>query len=137
MDATKSPFSYLFINLTQECDANVKFISDIFNDLYVYIPDGKTFRKIKAVGEYHNIKLINPGFNNIDKNSKGIFFNNNTGQTTKVSTHLVNFNQSYENSNIIMNKLKTDNQSMKKIETGTNTNLGNNRFSQNQTNTTS
>ena len=119
MDATKGPFSYLFINLTQECDANVKFISDIFNDLCVYIPDGKTFRKIRTVGGYHNIKLINNGFNKIDKTSDGIIFNNNnTGQTTKVNTHLVNFGHPYqcEPSNILMNKLKTDNlskQSMK------------------------
>ena len=41
MDATKAPFSFLFINLTQQCDVNVKFISDIFNKLCVYIPDGK------------------------------------------------------------------------------------------------
>ena len=142
MDATKTPFSYLFINLTQECDANVKFISDIFNDLCVYIPDGRTFKKIRTVGEYDNIKLINSGFNMIDKTSNGIIFNNmgnnnNTGQTTKVNTHLVNFGQHYqfEPSNIPMNKLKMDNlskQSMKNNEASTNTNLTNNTFTQTQ-----
>ena len=139
MDATKTPFSYLFINLTQECDANVNFISDIFNDLCVYMPDGKTFKKIRTVGGYHNIKFINPGFNKIHKTSDGIIFNNNnnTGQTTKVNTHLVNFGHpyQYEPSNILMNKLKTDNlskESMKNYEAGTNTNLGSNRFSQTQ-----
>ena len=28
--ATKEPFSYLFINLTQECDEDMKFLSDLF-----------------------------------------------------------------------------------------------------------
>ena len=31
-EATKTPFSYLFINLTQECDSKVKYISHIFNE---------------------------------------------------------------------------------------------------------
>ena len=30
--ATKSPFSYLFINLTQECERNVKYLSHLFNE---------------------------------------------------------------------------------------------------------
>ena len=72
MDSNKGPFHYLFINLTQECDANVKFISDIFNDLCVYIPDGKTFKKIRTVDVYHNIKLVHHGFNKIDKTSIGM-----------------------------------------------------------------
>ena len=39
-EATRSPFSYLFINLTQECDSNVKYISHIFDEnhsLKVYL----------------------------------------------------------------------------------------------------
>ena len=31
-EATKNPFSYLLINLTQECDPKVKYISDVFNE---------------------------------------------------------------------------------------------------------
>ena len=31
-EATKNPFSYLLINLTQECDSSVKYISQIFNE---------------------------------------------------------------------------------------------------------
>ena len=31
-EATKSPFSYLFINLTQECNIKVKYLSNLFND---------------------------------------------------------------------------------------------------------
>ena len=30
--ATKDPFSYLFINLTQECDEDVKYLSHIFDE---------------------------------------------------------------------------------------------------------
>ena len=29
MDATKGPFSYLFINLTQECDEKFKYLSHL------------------------------------------------------------------------------------------------------------
>ena len=55
---------------------------------------------------------MDPGLNKIDKTSDGIIFNNmrnNTGQTTKVNTHLVNFGQPYqcEPSNIPMNRIKT------------------------------
>ena len=74
---------------------------------------------------------------------------NNTGQTTKVNTHLVNFGQHYqcEPSNIIMNKLKTEHdnivQNIPKVgtvytqpkqyaEAGTNTILPSNRFTQTQ-----
>ena len=30
-EATKSPFSYLFINLTQECEVKVKYLSNLFS----------------------------------------------------------------------------------------------------------
>merc|ERR1711954_499128 len=89
----------------------------------------------------NNIKLINPGFNKIDKTSDGIIFNNmsnnNTGQTTKGNTHLVNFGQHYqfEPFNILMNKLKSDNltkQSIKNYAAGINTNLCSNKFMQTQ-----
>ena len=32
MEATKNPFSYLLINLTQECDPSVKYLSHIFDE---------------------------------------------------------------------------------------------------------
>ena len=32
MDATKDPFSYLFINLTQECPPQVKYLSKLFDN---------------------------------------------------------------------------------------------------------
>ena len=31
-EATKNPFSYLFINLTQECDQSVKYLSHVFDE---------------------------------------------------------------------------------------------------------
>ena len=39
VEATKLPFSYLFLNLTQECPRQVKFLSHLFNtphDLFAY-----------------------------------------------------------------------------------------------------
>ena len=33
-EATKNPFSYLLINLTQECDPNVKYLSHVFDENY-------------------------------------------------------------------------------------------------------
>ncbi len=42
MEATKDPFSYLFINLTQECLPQVKFLSKLFdndNSVKVYSTD--------------------------------------------------------------------------------------------------
>ena len=54
------PFSYLFISLTQECDPRVKYISDLFCNIHVYIPNGNTFEKINVVGNYSNIMINNP-----------------------------------------------------------------------------
>ena len=48
IEATKQPFSYLFINLTQECHPHVKYLSNLFNGIQTYIPMGKTFRKIRG-----------------------------------------------------------------------------------------
>ena len=49
MEATKMPFSYLFINLTQECDPRVKYLSNLFNEFVnVYQVDGNNFTTVKA-----------------------------------------------------------------------------------------
>ena len=48
MDATKGPFSYLFINLTQECEPKVKFLSNLFDDMHSYVPDVKSSNKIRG-----------------------------------------------------------------------------------------
>ena len=57
MEATKWPFSYLFINLTQECEPKVKFLSNLFDDLHSYVPDGKSFRKISGKGNFKSLRL--------------------------------------------------------------------------------
>ena len=53
--ATTNPFSYIMINLTQECDDKVKYLSNLFNspnEIQVYndnkvkkLSDGKTHRR--------------------------------------------------------------------------------------------
>lgn len=45
MDATKMALSYLSINLTQECDPTVKFLSDLFCNIQGHIPNGRTLKK--------------------------------------------------------------------------------------------
>ena len=62
LDATRGPFSYLFINLTQECDVRVKYISDLFGNIYVYIPDGKKFKKVRVKGDFKSIEMENIKF---------------------------------------------------------------------------
>ena len=42
MEATKDPFSYLFINLTQECQPEVKYLSNLFDSDRVYYSSSGT-----------------------------------------------------------------------------------------------
>ena len=58
LEATKQPFSYLFINLTQECHPDVKYLSNLFNGIETYIPMGKTFRKIRGNGYFQRISFV-------------------------------------------------------------------------------
>ena len=51
------PFSYLFINLTQECHPHVKYLFNLFYGIQAYIPIEKTFRKIRGSGKLKNIIL--------------------------------------------------------------------------------
>ena len=77
--------------------------------MYIYMPDGKTFERIRTVGENQNIKLTHHGFNKSDKSSDGIIFHDmskNIGQTTKIITHLVNFGQP---SNLLLDEREHDN----------------------------
>ena len=49
MEATKMLLSYLFINLTPECDPRVKYLSDLFNQfINVYVVDGNNYTTVKA-----------------------------------------------------------------------------------------
>merc|ERR1712025_883326 len=62
MDATKGPFSYLFINLTQECDERFKYLSHLFDDIgrvNVYIVEGQTYRKEVGYGNFNTIAFKN------------------------------------------------------------------------------
>ena len=58
IEATKGPFSYLFINLTQECDEKFKFLSHLFDNIgrvNVYIVEGQTYRKEVGYGNFNSI----------------------------------------------------------------------------------
>ena len=51
MEATKGSSSYLFINLTQECDLKFKYLSHLFDNggfVRIYKVDGGTLKKLKA-----------------------------------------------------------------------------------------
>ena len=57
-DAAERPFTYLFINLTQECDTEVKCLSNLFDGaLSVYINKGRSFAKYIASGTFENITI--------------------------------------------------------------------------------
>ena len=58
LEATKQLFSYIFINLTQECHPDVKYLSNLFNGIETYIPMGKTFRKIRGNGNFKSISFV-------------------------------------------------------------------------------
>ena len=54
MEATRGPFSYLFINLTQECDPKLKYLSQLFDHggiVNIYIVDGRSFKKTKVLNK--------------------------------------------------------------------------------------
>merc|ERR1711867_290567 len=58
-DATERPFTYLFINLNQECDAEVKYLSNFFDGtIYVYVNVGRSFKKMVAHGSFNSIRLL-------------------------------------------------------------------------------
>merc|ERR1712081_129010 len=62
MDATRGPFSYLFINLTQECDERFKYLSHLFDNLgrvNVYIVEGQRYRKEVGYGNFDAISFKN------------------------------------------------------------------------------
>ena len=56
MEAKKLPFSYLFINMTQKCEPNVKFFSNLFYNLHSYVPDWKSGQEA-LMEEYTNNNL--------------------------------------------------------------------------------
>merc|ERR1711954_209751 len=59
MEATKGPFSYLFINLTQECDPKMKYLSDLFDDyVTVFVVNGTRFNKVQAKNNFGKINIV-------------------------------------------------------------------------------
>jgi len=66
MDATQEPFSYLFINLTQECQPQVKYLSDLFSESH----------NSKAYFDSTSKELID-GINHIGRNYSRMFFKKN------------------------------------------------------------
>ena len=70
------PFIYLFINLTQEYDPNVRYISDLFNEFVnVYVVDGSSLTTVKAKNDVGRIHLINETFQEL-KSFKPHFLEN-------------------------------------------------------------
>ena len=59
MEATKGPFSYLFINLTQECDPKMKYLSDLFEDyVTVFVVNGTRFNKVQVKNNFGRINIV-------------------------------------------------------------------------------
>merc|ERR1711954_512792 len=149
MDATKGPFSYLFINLTQECDEKFKFLSHLFDNIgrvYFYIVKGQTYRKEVGYGNFNAISFKN---NNNEQMIQYIPYQDRTynqqiyqprlSNTTYISMPQTNFNDGHVGNNIVPNTPKVETvgvnpqtQPMQYAEAGTNTNLANNRFAQTQ-----
>merc|ERR1711954_591180 len=62
MEATKGPFSYLFINLTQECDPKMKYLSHLFDKIgrvNVYIVEGQRYSMDIGYGNVNAITFKN------------------------------------------------------------------------------
>jgi hypothetical protein len=74
-EATKNPFSYLFINLTQECQSQVKYLSHLFNAAH-------------SVNTYSNsgMKELTDGLNHGRTNFAKMFFKNNLGIKSQSGT---------------------------------------------------
>ena len=78
MQATKDPFSYLFINLTQECQPQVKYLSKLFdydNSVRVYCADFQD-SKGKRKAYFKEILLVDTLFSNKVNNENHILLTN-------------------------------------------------------------
>ena len=72
-EATKHPFSYLFINLTQECEYQVKYLSYLFN----------TPHTVQSYSDSSTKELID-GLNNGRTNFKRLYINNTALKMTNM-----------------------------------------------------
>ena len=157
MEATKGPFSYLFINLTQECDEKFKYLSHLFDNLgrvNVYIVEGQRYRKDVGYGNFNAIAFKNNNEQMIqfipyqDRTYNQQIYQPRLSNITHIGMPQTNFNDGhvrYElknvkgTSNIVQNTPKVETvgvnaqtQPMQYDEAGTNTNLVNDRFAQTQ-----
>merc|ERR1712081_68298 len=157
MDATKEPFTYLFINLTQECDERFKYLSHLFDNIgrvNVYIVEGQRYRKNVEYGNFNAIAFKNNKEQMIqfipyqDRTYNQQIYQPRLSNITHIGMPQTNFNDGhviYElmnvkgANNIVQNTPKVETvgvnvqtQPMQYAEAGTNINLANNRFAQAQ-----
>merc|ERR1711954_322612 len=157
MEATKGAFSYLFINLTQECDPKMKYLSDLFDNLgrvNVYIVEGPRYRmdigygKFSAIAFKNNSKQMMQFIPYHDRTYNQQIYLPRLSNITHIGMPQTNLNDDhvrYElknvkgTSNIVQNTptvetvgVNSQTQPMQYAEAGTNTNLANDRFAQTQ-----
>ena len=102
-EATEKPFSYLFINLTQECDLRVRFLSDLFSgSVKVFIQEGKGFKKMVGKGNFSNL-LLN---GNVIKNLTFQEFRQNLNGN---NSNFITPKQQMQNQNLYLQTLQNDN----------------------------
>merc|ERR1711954_580803 len=105
MDATKGPFSYLFINLTQECDERFKYISHLFDNIgrvNFYIVEGQRYRKEVGYGNFNAIAFKNNNNEQMiqfisyqDRTYNQQIYPSNISNTTHISMTQTNFNDGH------------------------------------------
>merc|ERR1711954_188732 len=157
MEATKGPFSYLFINLTQECDPKMKYLSHLFDNLgrvNVYIVEGQRYRKDVGYGNFDAISFKNNNEQIIqfipyqDRTYNQQIYQPRLSNITHIGMSQTNFNDGhvrYEpmnakgTINLVQNIPKVETvgvnaqtQPMQYDEAGANTNLASNRLAQTQ-----
>jgi hypothetical protein len=111
MDATQEPFSYLFIILTQECQPQVKYLSDLFSESH----------NSKAYFDSTSKELID-GINHIGRNYSRMFFKKNNFPSKAFYKHAkTNVNADVETGSIPMNStgVGTDFIPMNNVRVGT------------------
>merc|ERR1711954_306817 len=145
MEATKGPFSYLFINLTHECDEKFKFLSHLFDNIgrvNVYIVEEQTYRKEVGYGKFNAIAFKNNNNEDLiqfipyqDRTYNQEIYHPRLSNTTHINIPQENFNDGQVVNNIPpknskVETIRVNSERMQYVEAGTNTNLANNRFTQ-------
>ena len=97
------PFSYLFINLTQECDYRVKYLSDLFvGNVKVYVQEGKGYKKMIGEGSFKNFILKDIATTNLkltEFRPKQVIFNSNYITPNQQTQHQNVYFQPVQNMN--------------------------------------